>query len=123
MTAKIKICWRGVLDDALETTWGGNPVRTWESNVPQEVLMKEDSHKLRKDGWTIEESEPEIAPDGRRLLVTKSRWISMHEAASAHPCFDVEGEQPKKMKKPARPTHYPNAAREDPDHPWIGANG
>jgi hypothetical protein len=116
----MKVVWRGTIDEALETTWGG---RTWEANVPQDVLSPEESLKKRKDGWDIEETHPETAPNGTRILVSEKRWISMVEAAKGHGCFDVEGEEPKVMKKRPKPDKYPNAAMEDGENIWIGDKG
>jgi hypothetical protein len=135
----MKVVWRGVIDEALETDFGG---RHFEANVPQDVLSPEESHKKANkfrnalgrfsvnnrdmrhcDGWVIEESVQEVNPDGRHVLVTKQRWLSIAEAAIAHPCFDVEGEEPKVMKKRPKPDKYPNASAEGGENIWIGDNG
>jgi hypothetical protein len=55
--------------------------------------------------------------------VPKKRWISLFEAAKGHGCFDVEGEEPKVMKRRPKPDKYPNASAEGGENIWIGDNG
>ena len=123
---KVRIVWRGVVDGMFEMNWGGH---RFETHVPQEVLTKEESHRLfakrvYQDGYMIEESLPETAPNGQRILVTKPRWLSLHEMALEHPYFDVEGEEPKpRPQKFAANRPTPDAAREAATgEPWIGPN-
>jgi hypothetical protein len=113
----MKVVYRGSIDEALETDFGG---RHWMANEPQDVLSPEDSVKQRKDGWYIEESVPVTDPQGRRTLVSERRWISLVEAAKRNCSFDVEGQEPKVIKKRPKPDKYPNAAEEVGDNIWLG---
>lgn len=107
----MKITYRGTIDEALETFWGG---RRWEANVPQEVTDK--------DGWDIEENELFTLPNGEIRRITQKRRISMLEAAKRNPSFDVEDEPPKKMERRLRPAKFPNAANETDGDIYIGPN-
>jgi hypothetical protein len=116
----MRVVYRGTIDEALETDFGG---RHWIANEPQEALSPEDSAKQKADGWYVEEATEVINPDGRRTLVTERRWLSLVEAAKRNCSFDVEGEDTKVMKKRPKPERYPNAANEAGGDIWIGANG
>lgn len=100
-----KVTWRGTTDEALETVAFG---RHWEANISQDLT--------EADGFEIEESEPFSMPDGTVRRKTKTRRITIIEAARKNPCFDVEGDTPKEHKKRGRPPKVRDAAEEHAYH-------